>query len=342
MIQTVLGPIPDEDLGVTLIHEHLLLDARPSWTEPTEASCIELAHRPVSPDLLHVLRQDPFVNLDNCSLFDEDVAAEEARRFADLGGNTIVDATCRGIGRDPAALQRISHRTGLNVVTGTGWYLERTHPPLVAQTSAEELARIMVADLTEGDEATGVKAGYIGEIGIGQTMSTQEEKVLRAAARAQAETGVALSIHLPGWERLGHQALDIVAAEGGNLDRTILDHMNPSWRDWDYQTSLADRGAYLEYDMIGMDYFFADQDAQSPSDEENARAIHALVQAGYTERLLLSHDVFLKMMLVRYGGNGYGYISEHFVPRLLRNGVSREQIDTMLVQNPARVLSVAA
>lgn len=342
MIQTVLGPIEDEALGVTLIHEHLLLDARPSWTEPKEASRIELAYCPVAPDLLHILRQDPFMNLDNCFLFDEDAAAEEAQRFADLGGSTIVDATCRGIGRDPAALQRISRRTSLNVVTGTGWYLERTHPPFVAQAAIEELTRIMVSDLTAGDQETGVKAGYIGEIGIGHTMSEQEEKVLRAAAHAQHQTGVALSVHLPGWERLGHQVLDVIAEEGGNLERTILDHMNPSWGDADYQTSLADRGAYLEYDMIGMDYYFADQDAQSPSDEENAHAIHALVQAGYTEKLLLSQDVFLKMMLVRHGGNGYGYISEHFVPRMLRHGVSQDQIDTMIIRNPARVLSVPA
>lgn len=338
MIQTVLGPIAPHELGVTLMHEHLLLDARPSWQEPREASRIELARRPVTPDLLHVLRQDPFVNLDNCALFDEDAATDEASRFRELGGQTIVDATCRGIGRDPAALRRISVRTGLNLVMGTGYYLERTHPPEVARGDIGDLSEIMVRDLVEGDERTGVRAGYIGEIGISADFTQQEEKVLRAAARAQHDTSVALSIHLPGWERHGHRVLDIVADEGGDLDRTILDHMNPSWHDVEYQTALADRGAYLEYDMIGMDYYFADQDAQCPSDEENARAIRHLVELGCTERLLLSHDVFLKMMLVRYGGNGYGYISEHFLPRLRRHGVPEDAIATMMIQNPARVL----
>ena len=324
------------------MHEHLLLDARPSWEEPKEASRLALAHAPVTPDILHVLRQDPFVNFDNCALFGEKLALQEVSRFRDFGGSTVVDATCRGIGRDPAALQRISRQTGLHIVMGTGFYLERTHPPGVATSSVDDLKAIMLRDLLEGDERTGVRAGYIGEIGISQVVTPQEERVLRAAARAQADMGVALSIHLPGWERLGHQILDVVAEEGGYLERTILDHMNPSWRDWGYQTSLADRGAYLEYDMIGMDFFFAGDNAQCPSDEDNAVAITQLVEAGYTERLLLSHDVFLKMMLTRYGGNGYGYISEHFLPRLRRHGVSERAITTMMADNPARVLDVAS
>ena len=338
MVQTVAGPVEAQSLGVTLMHEHLLLDARLSWEEPKEASRLALAHAPVTPDILHVLRQHPFLNLDNCALFDEETATQEVSRFRQFGGGTVVDATCRGIGRDPAALQHISCRTDLHIIMGTGFYLERTHPPEVAASSLDDLKEIMVCDLTEGDKRTGVRAGYIGEIGISERMTPQEERVLRAAARAQADTGVALSIHLPGWERLGHQVLDIVAEEGGNLERTVLDHMNPSWRDSDYQTSLADRGAYLEYDMIGMDFFFARQNAQCPSDEENAVAIARLVEAGYTERLLLSHDVFLKVMLTRYGGNGYGYICEHFLPRLRRHGVSERAVTTMMAENPARVL----
>ncbi len=342
MIQGVLGPLAPADLGIVLIHEHLLLDARPSFQEPTEASRKDAAYRPVTPDLLHVLRQDPFANLDNCSLFDEDVAVEEAARFRDAGGGTIVDATCRGIGRDPRALQRIARRTALNVIMGTGFYLERTHPPFVADATIDELASIMVRDLVDGDERTGIRAGYIGEIGTGATFSPQERNVLAAAARAQAETGVALSVHLHAWARHGHAVLDLIEANGGDPTRTILDHMNPSWWDVDYQTSLADRGAWLEYDMIGLDYYFAGDDAQSPSDEESARGIVGLIERGYLEQVLLSHDVFLKMMLVRYGGNGYAYLLEHFVPRLRRHGLHERQIDTLVRDNPARILEVKA
>jgi phosphotriesterase-related protein len=139
--------------------------------------------------------------------------------------------------------------------------------------------------------------------------------------------------------RHGHRVLDIVEAEGADLRHTILCHMNPSHMDTEYQHTLARRGAWLEYDMIGMDYFYADEAAQSPSDEENARAIKALIDAGFIDRVLMSQDVFLKTMLTRYGGFGYGYILKYFVPRLRRHGVTDAQIETMMIANPARVFA---
>lgn len=89
----------------------------------------------------------------------------------------------------------------------------------------------------------GVKAGIIGEIGVSADFTSEEEKVLRGAARAQARTGAPLEVHLPGWERLAGRILDVVAEEGGDLTRTILCHMNPSGRDPEYQIDLASRGA---------------------------------------------------------------------------------------------------
>jgi phosphotriesterase-related protein len=112
--------------------------------------------------------------------------------------------------------------------------------------------------------------------------------------------------------------------------------MNPSHDDVAYQTSLAERGAFIEYDMIGMDYWYVDQGVQCPSDEESARAIKRLVDLGHGDRVLLSQDVLLKMMLTRYGGFGYAYLLRHFVPGLKRHGVSGEAIRTMLVDNPRR------
>lgn len=161
----------------------------------------------------------------------------------------------------------------------------------------------------------------------------------RGAARASRLSGAPLSIHLPGWERLAHRVLDVIESEGADLRHVVLCHMNPSLHDHKYQRSLADRGAFIEYDMIGMDYFYADQQAQSPCDEENAIAICKLVEDGYRDSILMSQDVFLKMMLVRYGGFGYGYILKHFVPRLKRNGMDQRTIDHMLIENPRRVFS---
>jgi phosphotriesterase-related protein len=118
--------------------------------------------------------------------------------------------------------------------------------------------------------------------------------------------------------------------------------MNPSHDDLAYQGELASRGAFLEYDMIGMDFFYADQQVQCPSDKEAARAIVKLIERGHIDRILLSHDVFLKMMLTRYGGNGYAYILKHFLPRLKRHGVTDAQLDILMRGNPRSVFEAKA
>ena len=100
---------------------------------------------------------------------------------------------------------------------------------------------------------------------------------------------------------------------------------------------MAGRGAFIEYDMIGMDFFYADQQVQCPSDDEAAKAIVQLVERGYLDRILLSHDVFLKMMLTRYGGNGYAYILKHFLPRLKRHGLDDLTLQILMRDNPRSV-----
>ncbi len=341
-VMTVLGPLPVEQMGITLMHEHILVDASGKWVAPACCGERHIGEQKVHVGILGALRMNPLMNRDNCQLFDADAATEELMKFRELGGQTVVDPTNLGIGRDPLALQRISRRTGLNIVMSTGFYLEPSHPAYVRERSIDELAKQMIFDVGGAERKPDVIAGLIGEIGVSAAFTAEEEKSLRAAARASAATRVPLSVHLPGWVRHGHRVLDIVEREGADLAHTVLCHMNPSHADIEYQHSIARRGAWLEYDMIGMDYYYADEAAQSPSDEENARAIRALIDAGFIGNLLLSQDVFLKMMLTRYGGFGYGYILEHFVPRLRRHGVSDAQIETMLVTNPARVFSKAA
>jgi phosphotriesterase-related protein len=338
-VRTVLGPIPVEDMGVTLMHEHILLDTSSWWKRPCCASEIGFAERPLDITMIGDLRMNPFLNRDNCGLLDVNTAIEELGVFVEYGGRTVVDPTNLGIGRDPSALQRVSRRTGLHIVMGAGFYMEASHPPYLKDMSVEAIAEAIAADCGLTDYDPEVCAGIIGEIGISKDFTPAEEKTLRGAARASKMSGAPLSVHLPGWERHGHRVLDVVEQEGGDLRHTVLCHMNPSLYDVAYQQSLAKRGAFLEYDMIGMDYFYADQQAQSPSDEENAIAICKLIEAGYRDAILMSQDVFLKMMLTRYGGFGYGYILKHFVPRLKRHGMKQATIDHILVENPRRVFS---
>ncbi|MGV9775560.1 phosphotriesterase family protein [Streptosporangium sp. NPDC003464] len=337
---TVLGPVPVAELGVTLCHEHLRNDGASAW-HPAPAGDAEgelIAGSRLRMDFLGRLRHDPYLSRDNVSLDDTEVAIEEVARFTARGGRTLLEVTPDGIGRAPGELARIARAGGLNIVMGCGFYLERTHPARVREMSADDVAAEIERDLTEGVD--GVRAGVIGEIGISADFTPAEEKVLRGAARAQSRTGVPLSVHLPGWVRHGHRVLDVVAEEGGLLPATVLSHMNPSLHDRDYQVSLAVRGAYLEYDMCGMEYLFPGE-GQSPCDEENAAAIAWLVRAGFGDRLLLSQDVFLKTMLVRYGGAGYAHILTDFVPRLHRHGLTPQDTHRMLVANPRELFTAA-
>lgn len=341
IVTTVRGPIPVDGLGVTMMHEHIVIDASSWWHCPDCAERMFLGDQPVGMGILGELRMDPFVNRDNCTLVDVDLAVAELGQFADLGGQTIVDPTNRSIGRQPLTLRAISEKTGLNIIMGAGYYLEASLPEKFGAMTKHDIAEEIVREATEGVDDTGILIGVIGEIGIGKDFTPAEEKSLRGAAMAQAATGLPLAVHLPGWERLAHRVLDVVAEEGGNLHHTVLCHMNPSGADVDYQTSLAVRGAFIEYDMIGMDYHYADQDAQSPCDEANALAVKGLLDAGFGHSVLLSQDVFLKMMLTHYGGFGYAYVLRHFLPRLRRLGVTEAQIVTLMRDNPRSVFSAA-
>ncbi len=337
LVMTVRGAMPADGMGVTLPHEHILNDCRCWWNKPIEPDRQHLAKEPVHIGIIGELRMDPFVNLDNCALNDEPLAIDELMTFFHAGGRTVVDPTCRGIGRNPDALVRISDSTGLNIIMGGGYYLHTSHPPSLRSMSSDDIADEIVAEAHHGVGDTGVRIGLIGEIGVSGDFTAEEEKSLRGAARAQRRSELPLMVHLPAWYRHGHRVLDIIGEEGGNLRHTILCHMNPSGEDVEYQTSLAARGAFIEYDMLGMDYWYADQGVQCPSEEDNARAIKRLIDLGFLDRILLSQDVFLKMMLTRYGGFGYAYVLRHFVPRLRRHGVSDSQIAIMLADNPRRV-----
>jgi phosphotriesterase-related protein len=338
-VMTVKGLVPAAQLGITLPHEHILNDCRCWWNPPKEPERKYLADGPVNMGIIGELRMDPFVNLHNCALDDERLAIRELMQFVAEGGRSVIDPTCRGIGRNPQALVRISEDTGLNIIMGAGYYLQSSHPPEVRSMSIDAIADEIVGEALDGID--GVKIGLIGEIGVSGDFTPDEEKSLRGAARAQQRTQLPLMVHLPAWYRHAHRVLDIVAEEGGNLRHTILCHMNPSGTDVDYQTSLAARGAFIEYDMLGMDYWYADQQVQCPSEEDNARAIAGLVKAGFGDRLLLSQDVFLKMMLTYYGGFGYAYVLRHFVPRLRRHGVGEDSIRAMLVGNPRSIFHSA-
>lgn len=347
---TVLGPVPAEELGVTLTHEHLLIDMTCYWEPPVEATLRAFAHEPVSLGNLGAVRRNPLLNRDNCLLVDLDVAIEEIGAFRRLGGGTIVDVTLDDIGRDVLALQNAARASGLNIVSGCGHYVQHAHPASLEAEPLDSIAERLIRELTDGIGDTGVRPGLIGEIGTSDPLHPREEKVLRAAARAQLATGVALSIHLHPPSRTGHDVLAILDGEGVDPRRVVLCHVDialghldlPPDEPMGYFRSLAERGCFLEFDTCGNDAYFEGarygRSFWCPSDRERAAAIAALVEAGHGDQILLSQDVCHKFHLRRYGGFGYGHILRTFVKNLADAGLDESEIRCLLVDNPRRML----
>ena len=255
-VMTVLGPIPVEELGITHVHEHTLIDAGVNGPEPEEASRKHLFHRPLTMDILGEVRALPMSNRDNQRLGDIALAAEELQKYAFLGGRSIIEQTVEGIGRDPLGVQQVSRGAGVNIILGAGYYVELAHPPRLKEMSADDIADEVVRDLVDGIPGTEVRAGVIGEIGIDKDFTAEERKNLRAASRASRRTGVPLSIHTIGVSAPGTRlrVLDIVEEEGADIRHTMIDHVSVRPSDFDTQLEIARRGAFLGYDTISSDF----------------------------------------------------------------------------------------
>ncbi|MFC1903591.1 phosphotriesterase [Chloroflexota bacterium] len=344
--QTVLGLIDPEDLGVTLPHEHLFIDhISANFNEPSAASEKGLARKPVSMEILSWLQYHTMENIDNMRLLDEQEAIDEAMFFKIAGGGTIVDVSNIGAGRDPRALARVSRATGLNVIAGTGYYIGGSFPPDMSEKTEQEIAEEIVREITEGIDDTGIKAGIIGEVGCSWSLMDNERKSLRAAARAQKLTGAPVNIH-PG-RKNNAAALEIVAImkdAGADLSRTVISHIGIRVRDHSVRCEIAGAGCYLEYDNFGWEgiaplSLYRGSGIDIPNDVQRIYEIMQLIDEGFIDKILISQDVCYKTRYVRYGGKGYAHISNHIVPVMLSKGMAQEQIDTILVENPKRLLT---
>ena len=336
---TASGPVPVEDLGLTLMHEHVLIDVRCYWDPATEADA-RAPDRPVTMDLLGRVRRDPVgVTRQNLILDSVEDAIGELAAFKKAGGKTIVDLTPRGTGPRTADVAVAAAAAGVAVVFGTGYYLEHTQPGSVVDAPRALIIEQMLSDFDDGFDGTGIRAGVIGEIGTSDPIRPTEKKVLRAAATAQRETGAALNVHLAEWGSNGPALLDLIEGEGGNLDRVILSHLD-SRLDISYHAWLAERGAYIEYDLFGTEEYRVREGRFNPTDRERAVAVCELMERGLGRRILISTDVCTKAQLRRYGGYGYDHIPTNVVPMLRQAGLGQSTIDLLLRDNPARLLSL--
>jgi len=341
--QTVLGMIDGKDLGVTLTHEHLLIDGKCIFTEPSGASERGLAYKKVDWSNLSWLRYHPYENLDNMRLLDEQEAIDEAMLYKRAGGKTIVDVTIIGIGRDPKALARISQATGLNIIMGSGYYTATCHGPEMSTKTEAEITEEIVRDITIGVGASAIRAGLIGEIGCSWPLQDNERKVLRAAAQAQQRTGESMSVHPGRNSKAPFEIIEILGEAGADLSRVIMCHIDARVRDHSERGKLLKTGCVLEYDLWGWEghfpsYWTADDFLDLPNDTQRIYEVRQLIEEGYLNQIVISHDICCKSRRVKYGGWGYSHILNYVVPMMLQRGMTREQIDRITVENPKRLL----
>jgi phosphotriesterase-related protein len=342
-VQTVLGAIAPDAIGITLPHEHLLIDFTVMFAEPAAASDKGRAWEPVSLANLGWVRQNFNASLDNLRLTDERLAADEILLFKHAGGRTVVDPTPATLARDPLALARIARATGLNVVMGAGHYVAASHPPDMDRRTVDELAREMISDVTTGVGDTGVRSGLIGEIGTTWPWTDNERKVLSAAVLAQRETGAPLMIHPGRHPRMPMELAEFVQKEGGDLRRTIMCHICRTIADVRAVLDLAQTGIWLEYDLFGLEnsYYPYNPSFDMPNDGGRMAHVLALIEAGHRDQILMSHDIAYKTSLVAYGGYGYHHLLVNVVPRLRAKGVDDAGLTRLLVSNPARAFAFA-
>jgi phosphotriesterase-related protein len=337
---TVRGPVPASDLGATLAHEHIFFDLSAYFSVAPDDPGAHHAHAPIVPAELWWLRAHPMNNAGNLVQADLDLAAAEVAAFALAGGGTIVDVTTVGLAPQPLQLAEVARRTGLHIVAGTGFYIDSSLPASVGAMSVDALADHLRGELLGGMAGTTVRAGLIGELGVGDPPSAVEARVLQAAARVQAELGCAVSIH-PYWGAAAALAAARTVEDAGiDPSRTVISHLDVRFRDDpDAYQAVARRGFYLGFDTFGRDAYYPSHNTQLPADSTRIDALRALLDAGFGAQLLCAQDICYRHELVAYGGHGYAHILRSIRPRLLASDVPAAAIDQILVDNPRRWLA---
>ena len=347
-VRTVLGDISPDEPGVTLSHEHLVVDTTDLfWTPPATDAPAELhalVEKPVRAEDYDLLVARPFISKDNLDMTDLSVAIKELELYRDAGGRSFVDVSGGISGWHPDSLVTASKATGVNIVASTGWYISPSHPAELANASVDEMAAMMTSDIEVGITGTDVRAGVIGELGMSDPLHPVEEKVLRAGARAQRRTGVPITVHAAVYKKEAHRYIDILEEEEADLTSVYISHMDGSCPDFAYHESVMDRGVSIDYDLFrgapwndshvlfGGDHWI--------SDEERCETLTQLCADGYGDQIMLAQDACLKIRWTEYGGKGYAYILREIVPKLRALGVTEQQVTAMLVDTPKRIFAV--
>jgi phosphotriesterase-related protein len=324
-IETVTGAIEAEELGPTLIHEHLLArDEAVHFQWPDAPTLGGSPPRLAGPG------------------GDYAMAVEAANSALELGIKSICDPTAMFLGRDVAFMARVAEETGLQVVACTGIYTYDHLPPFFISRTPDQIADMFVADIEGGIQGTSIKAAFIKCAADEPGVTENVEKVHRAAARAHLRTGAPIMAHSRPASDTAPRQIEIFEEEGVDLSRVQIAHCGDS-PDPDYIERLLQKGIYAGLDRYGIEMYL-------PYDQRHAAAV-ALLERGYEDQLFIAADScatidwFPPEVAGQLAEAGMvrdwtiRIVPERVVPDLREAGVSEEQFETMLVRNPVSWLT---
>lgn len=303
-VRTVLGDIDASSMGYTMPHEHILTSPQGHGSKN---------------------EQDHLLN-------DMDKAVQMLEEYKAIGGGTIVEATPKTWGRDAAGMRKASELSGVHVVACTGYICqEHGMEPNITDRGVDDIASEMTRDITEGMDGTEAKAGWIKAGTAYMHVTAGEEMVLRAAVRAANATGVPISTHTTNGT-MGIEQTEIAVDEGFDLTRMAIAHVDRVPDVW-YHRKMLQTGASLIYDGPGKAKYYPDS--------MRIEILKQLVAEGFEDQIMLCNDMGRRSHHTVYGfGPGWQWIKQRFIPRLLEEGFTPEQIDKFMVHNPRRLFTM--
>lgn len=268
-------------------------------------------------------------NDDDCKLDCKDETIKELETLFKQGVRRILDVTNIGMGRNIEYVQEIAKKTNIEILMSTGCYKEPFFPQEVISKTVEELAEIFIKEIEEGIEGTDIKAKVIGEIGTSNNeMFDTENKLFRSAVIAHKRTNAPIYTHTT-LGTLAKKQADFFKEQNVDLSKVIIGHIDLT-KDIDTIREVLKTGVNVGFDTIGKINYFKDTD--------RAEFLKVLCDEGFANQIVLSLDLTRKSHLKYKGGIGYAYLVDTFLPMLREVGVSENNIEKMLVQNPDRIL----
>jgi len=307
-IQTILGRLKPEDIGITLSHEHVIV---------------------IPPKRIY--EKDPITALD-----DVEKSSEELRLFYEAGGKTIIEMTTLDLGRDIKKLIEVNKRIPVNIVETTGFYGNTVDFPWIEEADVEELTEIIVRDIKEGIDGTEAKAGVIKFATSYNVIKPVERKIISAAANAHIETGTPIATHTEHGT-MALEQIELLKELGVEPERVVIGHMDRNPDLWLHK-EVAKTGAFLSYDKIAKTAYY-------PVSVQ-VKLIVKMFKSGFGDHILVSGDYANKKYQISYGGGpGFVYFLKKFIPRLKVELKEyrldpEEVIRKIFIENPSRAFSV--